>query len=49
MMMFTLKNTRPVQPLLIHDEPIYLEDKTIGITISGNFHFALIKTYPLAI
>jgi len=43
MMMFTLKDTRPGQPLLLHDEPIYLEDKIIGRTTSGNYSFCFNK------
>jgi len=37
--MFTLKNSKPGEPLLLHDEPIYLEDKIIGRTTSGNYSF----------
>ncbi len=37
--MFTLKNSEPGKPLILHDEPIYLEDKIIGRTTSGNFSF----------
>ena len=37
--MFVLKNNKPGQPLLLHDEPIYLEDKIIGRTTSGNYSF----------
>ena len=37
--MFTLKYSKPGEPLLLHDEPIYLEDKIIGQTTSGNFSF----------
>jgi len=43
MMMFTLKDTRPGQPLVLHDEPIYLEDKIIGRTTSGNYSFCFNK------
>ena len=39
MVMFTLKDSKPGQPLLLHDEPIYLEDKIIGRTTSGNYSF----------
>ena len=28
--MFTLKDSQPGDPLLLHDEPIYLNDKIIG-------------------
>ncbi len=42
-MMFTLKNNKPGQPLLLHDEPIYLDDKIIGRTTSGNYSFCYNK------
>ena len=37
--MFVLKDSKPGNPLLLHEEPIYLEDKIIGITTSGNYSF----------
>ena len=37
--MFTLKNSKPGEPLLLHDEPIYLDDKIIGRSTSGNYSF----------
>ena len=37
--MFSLKDSEPGEPLLLHDEPIYLEDKIIGRTTSGNYSF----------
>ena len=43
MMMFTLKDNQPGQPLLLHEEPIYLEDKIIGRTTSGNYSFCFNK------
>ena len=43
MMMFTLKNSKPGEPLLLHEEPIYLEDKIIGRTTSGNYSFCFDK------
>ena len=43
MMMFTLKDSQPGQPLLLHDEPIYLDDKIIGRTTSGNYSFCFNK------
>ena len=44
MMMFTLKDSQPGEPLLAHhDEPIYLNDKIIGRTTSGNFSFCFNK------
>ncbi len=43
MMMFTLKDSKPGQPLLLHEEPIYLNDKIIGRTTSGNYSFCFEK------
>ena len=37
--MFTLKDSLPGKPLLLHDEPIYIDDKIIGRTTSGNYSF----------
>ena len=37
--MLTLEDSKPGAPLLLHDEPIYLEDKIIGQTTSGNYSF----------
>ena len=37
--MFTLNTSKPGQPLLLHDEPIYLDDKIIGRSTSGNYSF----------
>ena len=37
--MFTLKYSNPGIPLLLHDEPIYLKNKIIGRTTSGNYSF----------
>ena len=37
--MFVLKDNEPGKPLILHDEPIYLEDKIIGRTTSGNYSF----------
>ena len=34
-----LNNTKPGEPLLLHDEPIYCENKIIGRTTSGNYSF----------
>ena len=28
--MFSLKNSKPGEPLLLHEEPIYLDNKIIG-------------------
>ncbi len=37
--MFVLKENKPGKPLILHDEPIYFEDKIIGRTTSGNYSF----------
>ena len=37
--MLWLKNSKPGTPLLLHEEPIYLGDKIIGRTTSGNYSF----------
>jgi 4-methylaminobutanoate oxidase (formaldehyde-forming) len=37
--MLTLKKSEPGEPLLLHEEPIYLDDKIIGKTTSGNYSF----------
>ncbi len=42
-MMFTLKDSSPGEPLLLHEEPIYFEDKIIGRTTSGNYSFCYDK------
>ena len=39
MTMLTLKSKKAGEPLLLHDEPIYLDDKIIGRTTSGNYSF----------
>ena len=43
MMMFALKDSKPGEPLLLHEEPIYLENKIIGRTTSGNYSFCFGK------
>ncbi|MDA9186915.1 aminomethyltransferase family protein, partial [Candidatus Pelagibacter sp.] len=37
--MLCLKNSKPGYPLLLHEEPIYLNNKIIGKTTSGNYSF----------
>ena len=37
--MFTLKDSKPGEPLLLHDEPIYLDEEIIGRSTSGNYSF----------
>ena len=41
--MLTLKENKPGEPLLLHEEPIYLNDKIIGRTTSGNYSFCFNK------
>ena len=43
MMMFVLKDSKAGEPLLLHEEPIYLDDKIIGRTTSGNYSFCFDK------
>ena len=37
--MLSLIDNKPGKPLLLHEEPIYLKDKIIGRTTSGNYSF----------
>ena len=37
--MLALKDSIPGKPLLLHEEPIYLNDQIIGKTTSGNYSF----------
>jgi 4-methylaminobutanoate oxidase (formaldehyde-forming) len=39
LIMLSLIDSKPGKPLLLHEEPIYLEDKIIGRTTSGNYSF----------
>ena len=39
LIMLTLKDSTVGQPLLLHEEPIYLENTIIGRTTSGNYSF----------
>ncbi len=43
LIMLTLVNSKPGEPLLLHDEPIYFDDKIAGRTTSGNFSFCFNK------
>ena len=43
MMMFTFKHSKPGEPLLLHEEPIYLDNKIVGRTTSGNYSFCYDK------
>ena len=46
--MLTLKESKPGEPLLLHEEPIYLDDKIIGKTTSGNYSFNYNKNLSFA-
>ena len=37
--MLSLQDSAPGKPLLLHEEPIYLDNKIIGRTTSGNYSF----------
>ena len=37
--MLSLKSSDPGYPLLLHEEPIYLDNKIVGRTTSGNYSF----------
>ena len=37
--MLSFEDSKPGEPLLQHEEPIYLKDKIIGRTTSGNYSF----------
>ena len=37
--MLVLKESNPGNPLLLHEEPIYLDNEIIGKTTSGNYSF----------
>jgi len=39
MVILTLKDSKPGLPLLLHDEPIYCDNKIVGRTTSGNYSF----------
>ena len=39
LVLLTLQESEPGKPLLLHDEPIYLDGKIIGETTSGNYSF----------
>ena len=47
MVMLTLKNSKPGAPLLLHDEPIYCDEKIVGRTTSGNYSFNYEKKYHI--
>ena len=39
----SLEKSEPGKPLLLHDKPIYLDEKIIGRTTSGNYSFCFNK------
>ena len=41
--MFTLNESTPGNPLLLHDEPIYYQGNIVGETTSGNYSFTYDK------
>ncbi len=43
LIMLALDNSKPGEPLLLHDEPIYFDNKIVGSTTSGNFSFCFNK------
>ena len=45
--MLTLRDSQPGSPLLLHDEPIYCENKIIGRTTSCNYSFSYQKNMSL--
>ena len=46
--MFTLNESHPGKPLLLHDEPIYKDDKIVGYSTSSNYSFCYNKNICLA-
>jgi len=46
--MLTLNENKLGNPLLLHEEPIYLDDKIIGKTTSGNYSFNYNKNLSFA-
>ena len=46
--MLTLDDSKPGEPLLLHDEPIYDEKGIIGRTTSGNYSFNYNKNLAFA-
>ena len=37
--MFTINDAEPGNPLTLRDEPIFLENKIVGESTSGNYSF----------
>ena len=42
--MFTINDAEPGNPLTLHDEPIFLENKIVGESTSGNYSFCYDKS-----
>ena len=47
LVLLTLQESEPGKPLLLHDEPIYLDGEIIGETTSGNYSFNYRKNMSL--
>ena len=47
LVMLSLINSKPGDPLLLHDEPIYLNNEIVGETTSGNYSFCYEKNIAL--
>jgi glycine cleavage system aminomethyltransferase T len=45
LIILSLKESKPGSPLLLHDEPIYIDGKIIGRTTSGNYSFNYKKNF----
>ncbi len=43
LIMCTINDSKPGNPLVLHDEPIFLENKIVGETTSGNYSFCYDK------
>ena len=48
LVILSLKESKPGSPLLLHDEPIYCNNKIIGRTTSGNYSFNYKKNIAFA-
>ena len=44
LLMFTINDAEPGNPLVLHDEPIFLNNKIVGETTSGNYSFIYDKS-----
>ena len=48
LVMLSLKDSKPGFPLILHDEPIYCNEKIVGRTTSGNYSFNYNKNITFA-